>query len=207
MNLETEKELFKKGYKLIAGIDEAGRGPLAGPVVSACVVIDENFKISPELMKVKDSKKLDAKKREHLFPVIKEAVRSVEIGICDNQTIDKINILQATFLSMKKSLEKNKISPDIILVDGNFKIPKIKTSQIAIKSGDENVFVIAMASIIAKVSRDFIMNELHKEYPDYLFSKHKGYGTKDHLKVIRDHGPSPIHRMSFAPLSNKIKRQ
>ena len=201
MNLQKEQDLFHKGFNLIAAIDEAGRGPLAAPVVSACVVIDKNFKITPELEKIKDSKKLSPKTRLGLFSFIKQNVKAVQIGVCDNKVIDKINILQATFLSMKKSLENTKIVPDIILIDGKFSIPKIKTKQEAVISGDDLVFSIAMASIIAKVSRDFIMEELDKKYPEYFFAKHKGYGTKLHLEMIKKFGPCPIHRKSFAPFN------
>ena len=201
MNLQKEQDLFHKGFNLIAAIDEAGRGPLAGPVVSACVVIDKNFKITPELEKIKDSKKLSPKTRLGLFSFIKQNVKAVQIGVCDNKVIDKINILQATFLSMKKSLKNTKIVPDIILIDGKLPIPKIKTKQEAVISGDDLVFSIAMASIIAKVSRDFIMEELDKKYPEYFFAKHKGYGTKLHLEMIKKFGPCPIHRKSFAPFN------
>jgi ribonuclease HII len=201
MNLQKEESLFKQGFNLIAAIDEAGRGPLAGPVVSACIVIDKNFKIKPELEKVKDSKKLSSKKRNELFSAIKQNVKAVQIGISDNKIIDKVNILQATFISMKKSLENTKINPDIVLVDGKFSIPQIKIKQEAIISGDDLVFSIAMASIIAKVSRDFIMEELDKKYPEYFFAKHKGYGTKLHLEMIKKFGPCAIHRKSFAPFS------
>lgn len=201
MNLQKEESLFNQGFNLIAAIDEAGRGPLAGPVVSACVIIDKNFKIIPELEKVKDSKKLSSKKRNELFSIIKQNVKTVQIGICDHRIIDKVNILQATFISMKKSLENTKINPDIVLVDGKFSIPKVKIKQEAIISGDDLVFSIAMASIIAKVSRDFIMEELDKKYPEYFFAKHKGYGTKLHLEMIKKFGPCAIHRKSFAPFS------
>ncbi|MCK9438666.1 MAG: ribonuclease HII [Patescibacteria group bacterium] len=201
MNLQKEESLFNQGFNLIAAIDEAGRGPLAGPVVSACVIIDKNFKIIPELEKVKDSKKLSSKKRNELFSIIKQNVKAVQIGICDHRIIDKVNILQATFISMKKSLENTKINPDIVLVDGKFSIPKVKIKQEAIISGDDLVFSIAMASIIAKVSRDFIMEELDKKYPEYFFAKHKGYGTKLHLEMIKKFGPCAIHRKSFAPFS------
>lgn len=201
MNLQKEESLFNQGFNLIAAIDEAGRGPLAGPVVSACVIIDKNFKIIPELEKVKDSKKLSSKKRNELFSAIKQNVKAVQIGISDNKIIDRVNILQATFISMKKSLENTKINPDIVLVDGKFSIPQIKIKQEAIISGDDLVFSIAMASIIAKVSRDFIMEELDKKYPEYFFAKHKGYGTKLHLEMIKKFGPCAIHRKSFAPFS------
>lgn len=207
MNLDKERELFNNNYKLIGAIDEAGRGPLAGPVVSACVIIDNNFKISPELEKIRDSKKISPKKRQELFPIIKNSVKALAIGICSNNTIDKINILQATFLSMKRSLENTKELPDIVLVDGKFEIPKLKIKQEAIISGDDNIFSIAMASIIAKVSRDFIMEELDKKYPGYFFAKHKGYGTKLHMEMIKKIGPCPIHRLSFEPLASLLKKQ
>lgn len=205
MDLNKEQQLFNQGYNLIGAIDEAGRGPLAGPVVSACVIIDKNFQITPELEKIRDSKKLSAKQRQILFPLIKQSVKAVEIGICNNEEIDKINILQASFLSMRRALNKIKkesdLKPDIILVDGKFKIPKVETVQEAIISGDNTVFSIAMASIIAKVSRDFIMEELHKKYPLYCFDKHKGYGTRLHMEMIDLYGPCPIHRLSFAPFN------
>ncbi|PKM91580.1 ribonuclease HII [Candidatus Falkowbacteria bacterium HGW-Falkowbacteria-1] len=201
MDLKKEQELFSCGYKLIGAIDEVGRGPLAGPVVSACVIIDNTFKISPELEAIRDSKKLSPKKRQELFPIIKNSVKAVAIGICDNKIIDKINILQATFLSMRKALNTIDLKPDIILVDGKFPIPKIDIKQEAIISGDNIIFSIAMASIIAKVSRDFMMEEMDKKYPEYFFAKHKGYGTKLHMEMIEKFGPCPIHRFSFAPLS------
>lgn len=206
MDLEKEKLLFKNGHKLIAATDEAGRGPLAGPVVSACIIIDEGFIITPELEKIRDSKKLSPKQRQILFPIIKQSVKAVEIGICDNEVIDKINILQASFLSMRRALNKIDLKPDIVLVDGKFKVPKIDTPQEAIISGDNTVFSIAMASIIAKVSRDFIMEEMHKKYPLYCFDKHKGYGTKLHMEMISLYGPCPIHRLSFAPFSIPINK-
>jgi ribonuclease HII len=206
LNLETESKYFKQGYKLVGGVDEAGRGPLAGPVVAACVVIDSNFKIdSAELEMVADSKKLSAKKREKLFGLIKEKALAVEIGIVDNITIDKINILQASFLAMRRAIKKLKIEPEYILVDGNFKIPKLEKPQTAIIGGDAKVWTIAAASIIAKVSRDWLMSEIDKQYPEYLFSQHKGYGTKLHLEKIKEYGPCPIHRMSFAPIRKENK--
>ncbi len=206
LNLETESKYFKLGYKFVGGVDEAGRGPLAGPVVAACVVIDSNFKIdSSDLELVADSKKLSAKKREKLFGVIREKALAVEIGIVDNINIDKINILQASFLAMRRAIKKLKIEPDCILVDGNFKIPKLDKPQEAIIGGDGKVWAIAAASIIAKVSRDWIMSEIDKQYPEYEFYKHKGYGTKLHLEKIALYGPCPIHRMSFAPIRKENK--
>jgi ribonuclease HII len=205
LDLQTEQDFFSLGYNLIGGVDEAGRGPLAGPVVAACVVINKNFKIdSDDLALITDSKKLSAKKRAKLFSVIKEKVLAVEIGLADNLEIDKINILQASFLAMRRAIKKLKIQPDYVLVDGNFKIPKLAKSQTAIIGGDAKVFCIAAASIIAKVSRDWIMSEMDKQYPFYEFAKHKGYGTKKHLELINQHGPCSIHRFSFAPLKNKL---
>ena len=201
LDLRQENLLFKQGYKLIAGLDEAGRGPLAGPVVVACVIIGPDFKLdSEELKLVTDSKKLSAKKRQLLFRVIREKALMVEIGVVDNNVIDKINILQASFLAMRRALKKIKIQPDYLLVDGKFKIPKIDTPQSAIIQGDANIWLIAAASIIAKVSRDWLMENIDKEYPLYGFSRHKGYGTKEHLLNIEKYGGTPIHRFSFAPL-------
>lgn len=201
LNLETENKFFALGYKLLGGIDEAGRGPLAGPVVAACVVIGPDFKIEPgDLELVADSKKLSAKKRETIFKAIREKALAVEIGVVNHDDIDKINILQASFLAMRRAIKKLKIDPDYILLDGGFKIPKLDKPQTAIIKGDAQVWVIAAASIIAKVSRDWMMTELDKEYPEYLFAKHKGYGTKEHLDMIAKYGPCPIHRQSFAPI-------
>lgn len=207
LNLETEKKYFALGYNYIAGLDEAGRGPLAGPVVAACVIIDKDFSLDdPELQLVADSKKLNAKQRERLFTVIKEKVKAVEIGVVDNLMIDKINILQASFLAMRHALKKIPLQPDYILLDGPFKIPKISQPQTAIIKGDSQIFCVAAASIIAKVSRDYLMSELAKTYPEYAFEKHKGYGTKLHLDRISQYGPCPIHRFSFAPIKNHVPK-
>lgn len=208
LDLQTEKKFFNQGYNIIAGIDEAGRGPLAGPVVAACIVIDKNFQVdSEELKLVNDSKKLSAKKREILFKIIKEKVLAVEIGVINNKAIDRVNILQASFLAMQSAINKLKIPIDFVLVDGNMKIPKITQKQQTIINGDAQVFVIAAASIIAKVSRDWLMNEADKKYPQYEFRKHKGYGTKLHMEKIQAFGPCPIHRLSFAPFTKKEKKR
>ena len=207
LDLKTEQQFFDLGYNLIGGVDEAGRGPLAGPVVAACVVIGSDFKIdSADLALVADSKKLSAKKREKLFSIIKEKVLAVEIGVVDNLTIDKINILQASFLAMRRAIKKLKVEPDYILVDGNFKIPKLEKSQTAIIGGDAKVFCIAAASIIAKVSRDWMMTEIDKQYPEYEFAKHKGYGTKAHFAKIAELGPCPQHRFSFSPVKEMVQK-
>jgi ribonuclease HII len=207
LDLKTEKKIFDLGYKWVGGVDEAGRGPLAGPVVAACVVIGPDFKIDQEdLALIADSKKLSAKKREKLFCIIKEKVAAVEIGVVDNLLIDKINILQASFLAMRRAIKKLKIEPDYLLVDGNFKIPKLEKSQTAIVGGDAQVFCIAAASIIAKVSRDWMMTEIDKQYPQYGFAKHKGYGTKAHFAKIAEHGPCPLHRFSFKPIKEMMTK-
>ena len=204
LDLSAEKKVFNLGYKLVAGLDEAGRGPLAGPVVAACVIIDQSFTIKPgDLELVADSKKLSAKKRNLIFRAIRENVLAVEIGVVDNTDIDKINILQASFLAMRRALKKASLKPDYVLLDGGLKIPKLNLPQTAIVQGDATVWTVAAASIIAKVSRDWIMEEMEKKYPGYNFAKHKGYGTKDHLEKIKELGPCPIHRFSFAPLKPK----
>lgn len=199
LDLNEEQLLFQNGYGLVAGIDEAGRGPLAGPVVAACLICGPNFKITTELEAVKDSKKLTPKKREELLENIKKTFLEVGVGICDPDTIDRINILQATFLAMKKAIGSLRAKPEFILLDGRFIIPHSSYPQKAIKGGDGSIFSIAAASIVAKVTRDKIMEEMHEKYPQYGFDRHKGYGTKYHLEQIKKHGPSAIHRKSFGP--------
>lgn len=198
LNLNEEKLIFSRGYKLIGGVDEAGRGPLAGPVVAACVVCNPTIEIVNELELVNDSKKLTEKVREELFEIINKEF-SVGIGICDEATIDRINILQATFLAMKKAIGALQVKPEYFLVDGKFAIPNCSYQQKPIIKGDTKVFSIAAASIIAKVTRDRIMNKINEQYPQYGFDRHKGYGTKFHLEQIKKHGPSPVHRKSFGP--------
>ncbi|MDO8668305.1 MAG: ribonuclease HII [bacterium] len=200
--LTEEKKILSYNYKTIGALDEAGRGPLAGPVVAACVIINANFSINNELMEVNDSKKLTAKKRELLFDLIKKHFIDVGIGVCDHQTIDRINILQATFLAMKKAISSIKNKPDFLIIDGSIKIPNCSTPQETFIKGDGRVFSIAAASIIAKVTRDRIMLEMDRLYPDYGFIQHKGYGTKYHLEKLKQHGPCPIHRLSF----NRVKQ-
>ncbi len=203
-NLEIEKKAWSKGYELIGGIDEVGRGPLAGPVVAACVVARQGVEIGEKLKEVKDSKKLSEKKREELFRIIDDNFE-VGVGICDKDTIDKINILQASLLAMKKALSAHNERPDFVLVDGKMKIPNCVIPQINIIKGDSKVFLIAAASIIAKVYRDQLMIEYDKKYPEYGFAKHKGYGTKFHMEALQKYGPCPIHRTSFAPVKKLIK--
>lgn len=208
-NFSEEQTIFNQGYNLLGGIDEAGRGPLAGPVVAACVLMPRDFVASagaglnPSLQLVNDSKKLSAKKREEAFEIIKNNF-SVGVGICDHIAIDRINILQASFLAMKKAVGALKRKPDFIILDGKFPIPNISVKQKAVIRGDSLVFSIAAASIIAKVTRDRIMMEMHEKYPEYGFDRHKGYGTKLHLERLKEFGPCPIHRKSFGPMKKLI---
>jgi len=206
MNLDEEKKLFASGYRLVAGIDEVGRGPLAGPVVAACVTLAGPIDLSAEnLSFIKDSKKLTAKKREELFNTIQKYFSEVSIGICDNLTIDKVNIFQATFLAMKKALGGLKQKPDFVLVDGGFIIPNYSSGQRCVVKGDSLIFSIAAASIVAKVTRDRLMDKMHETYPVYGFDQHKGYGTKTHLECLKKYGPCPIHRRSFGPVAEARK--
>ncbi len=192
INLEFEQALWQQGIQAIAGIDEAGRGPLAGPVVAAAVIFPKDCIIDG----VNDSKKLSAKRRDFLFDKIHAQALAVGVGMVDHMEIDRINILQATMLAMKYALEHLSVPPDYILVDGNYfthKNYRFKT----IIEGDAKSFTIAAASIIAKVTRDRLMMELDAQYPEYGFAKHKGYGTKQHLDAIRQYGLCAIHRKTF----------
>lgn len=193
MDYLYEESAIQAGYKVICGIDEAGRGPLAGPVYAAAVVLP----LGLEIEGLNDSKKLSEKKREALFDVICEKAVDYSIGIATEEEIDEINILNATFLAMHRAVEGLKTRPDYALIDGN-QYPKIPfvTEETVVK-GDAKSMSIAAASILAKVSRDRFMLEKAKEYPQYEFEKHKGYGTKLHYEKIIEFGPSPIHRRSF----------
>jgi len=204
--LKEEKILWKKGYEFVVGLDEAGRGPLAGPVVAGAVNFKFeifNFKSSSNfkfLKEINDSKKLNEKKREQLYKVITTHPDiKWGIGIVSEKVIDKINILEATKKAMLMAIKN--LRADYLLIDGNFKI-NCEAPQKSIIKGDQKVFSIAASSIIAKVTRDRIMQKMHKKYPAYGFDKHKGYGTKVHIKAIKKHGHCLIHRKSFAPLAN-----
>lgn len=203
MNLDYEHNLITQGHRHIAGTDEVGRGPLAGPVVAAAVIFPPDFQLSKEFHWLTDSKKLTAKRRELLFPLIKREALACEIAVISPAIIDKINILQASLLAMAKAINKLSAQPDYILVDGKFIIPLLKITQEAIIGGDALIASISAASIIAKVSRDFLMQGYHEQYPLYGFDKHMGYGTKSHIEAIRKHGPCPIHRLSFEPLKSR----
>ena len=187
-----EKQVQKDGFARIAGVDEAGRGPLAGPVVAAAVVLPPSFSVPG----VNDSKKLSAPKRETLYEAIYTEADGVGVGIIDADEIDRINILRASLLAMAKAVDKLPVAPDYLLIDGTFPIAS-SIPQKAIPKGDSRSISIAAASIIAKVTRDRLMAEYHILYPEYNFKKHKGYPTKAHRDAIKIHGCCPIHRKTF----------
>lgn len=189
---EIEDSCYSETVNVICGVDEAGRGPLAGPVCAAAVILPKHL----DLPGLTDSKKLTDKKRRELFPIIKEQAIAYGIGFATEQEIDEINILQATFLAMQRALDQLEGKADLALIDGNrekvFGLP-VKT----VVKGDSLSLNIAAASVLAKVTRDDLMMEMAEKYPQYGFDIHKGYGTKAHYAALREHGPSPIHRMSF----------
>lgn len=190
--LEFEKEALAKGYKSVCGVDEAGRGPLAGPVCAAAVILPEGVIIDG----VNDSKKLSEKKRESLFDVIREQALSYSIAYATVDEIEEINILNATMLAMRRAIDGLEIKADYAMIDGN-KIPPIDIDAECIVKGDAKSMSIACASILAKVSRDRLLYKYAEEYPVYGFDKHKGYGTKVHREAILKYGPCPYHRKSF----------
>ena len=192
LDYSYEIAAHEKGYKVVCGIDEAGRGPLAGPVFAAAVILPENYS-HPVL---NDSKKLSEKKRDAVYDdIIKDAV-CYSVGIATEEEIDEINILNATFLAMKRAVEGLVIKPDFAYIDGN-QYPKTGVKEETIVKGDGKCISVAAASIIAKVSRDRFMLEIDKQYPEYQFSKHKGYGTKLHYEMIEKYGVSKVHRRTF----------
>lgn len=216
-----EKDFASQGFTHIIGTDEVGRGPLCGPVL-ACAAMYKNvdFEIPADKQGqfdlIRDSKKLSEKQREEIFDFISEYFY-VGIGLCDHETIDRINILEASFLSMKKAIQELKrnmgqgiwgeMEPKyIILVDGNKQIPNLSMEQYAVIGGDKLVKSISAASIVAKVTRDRLMQEMHTKYPQYGLDKHKGYGTKVHMEALIEYGPCEIHRKSFAPVKKALKR-
>lgn len=203
VSMRHEADLKRKGFDLIAGVDEAGIGPLAGPVVAAAVILKDGIRING----LDDSKKLTAGHREELFSIIIGSSISIGIGIVDHSTIDKINILQASFRAMQAAVGTLSRIPDHILVDGIRKIPHISCPQKSVKKGDGKCVSIAAASIIAKVVRDSIMYNYDLIYPLYGFSRHKGYGTEEHLLMLRRYGPTSIHRTSYEPVSKCLNRK
>jgi ribonuclease HII len=203
----------RRGFKCVAGLDEAGRGPLAGPVVAAAVVLPPNFAAG----EINDSKLLSPAQRERLAPLIRQRALALGIGVVDVEEIDRINILQASLLAMVKALRELALAPDYVLIDGNQSIPptlmaadrgaaSLSLYQQTVIKGDRLCLSIAAASIIAKVARDQMMIEFDKQYPEYGFAGHKGYGSAAHLDALRRHGPSPIHRLSYKPVREAAAR-
>ncbi|MBQ2934201.1 MAG: ribonuclease HII [Clostridia bacterium] len=192
-NFSYEKEANDKGFKLVCGVDEAGRGPLAGPVCAAAVILPENCEIEG----LNDSKKISEKKREALFDIIKEKAIAYSIAFGTLQEIEEYNILEATYIAMNRAIDGLDKKADFALIDGN-RVPKgIKIPCETVVKGDSHSCSIAAASILAKVTRDRLMLEYDKKYPQYLFAQHKGYGTKAHYEAIKQYGVCEIHRLSF----------
>jgi len=190
-----ERFLVSQGYATVAGTDEAGRGPLAGPVVAACVILP----LHCDYHQFRDSKKLSAKARGELVDRLVAIGAEIGVGIVSAAEIDRLNILQASLLAMKIAVGKLSSLPDFLLVDGKFTVP-LAVEQKALIKGDSRSASISAASIVAKVTRDAIMQQYHLEYPQYNFAKHKGYPTAEHRRILREIGPSPIHRQSFKPV-------
>ena len=189
---EIEREKWSQGFGAVAGVDEAGRGPLAGPVFAAAVILPPDEMIEG----LNDSKKISEKKREALFPIIKEKAIAYSIAQASEEEIDRLNIREATSLAMNRAIEGLQVSPDFVLVDGNYIGNCAYLFECVIK-GDARSASIAAASILAKVSRDHLMLEMAEKYPEYRFEKHKGYGTKVHVEALKTYGASPIHRKTF----------
>ena len=192
LDFSYEQEAHNNGYAVVCGVDEAGRGPLAGPVFAAAVILPENY--SHEILN--DSKKLSEKKRDLVYDdIIRDAV-CYSVGIATEKEIDDINILNATFLAMKRAVDGLSIKPELAYIDGN-QYPKTGVKEVTIVKGDSKCMSVAAASIIAKVSRDRYMLKVAEQYPEYEFTKHKGYGTKLHYEMIEKYGVSPVHRRTF----------
>lgn len=198
MDFKFEKKLWRKGFNRIAGVDEAGRGPLAGPVVAAAVIFPQKIAIKG----LNDSKKLSAKNREKLFREITKKAIAYAVSIISHKLIDRINIGRAGLLAMKGAVEKLSYVPDFLLIDGkNFRVD-LPIEQQSITHGDARCASVAAASILAKVIRDHIMLKYHQRYPIYRFDLHKGYGTREHFRRLEENGPCPIHRKTFSPVKN-----
>ncbi len=192
MTYEYEKQALAEGYKVVCGVDEAGRGPLCGPVCAAAVILP----VDCEIEGINDSKKLSEKKRDMLYDIIKEKAVAYSVVMVDAETIDKINILQATFKAMREAVDALSVKPDIALIDGNGK-PGLSIEERTLIKGDAKSISVAAASILAKVTRDRYCLEMDEKYPEYQFAKHKGYGTKLHYEMIAEYGICPEHRRTF----------
>lgn len=201
--LYYEKELWGEGYKLVAGVDEVGRGPLAGPVVAACVIFPEDI----NLPGLDDSKKLTSKKREEFYKKIKEKALEFGVGIIREGEIDKLNILRASLKAMHKAVSSLKNTPDFLLIDGNQKIPELYIPQLPVIKGDSLSLSCAAASIMAKVERDRLMKRFHRKYPQFSFDQNKGYSSKKHVEALKKFVPCKIHRRSFKRVMECLVKQ
>ena len=199
-NREFEEELEQKGIKYIAGVDEVGRGPLVGPVVTACVILPTGYTLSG----LTDSKKLSLKKREMFFDIIMKDALSVSIGIKDEKVIDEVNIYEATKLAMYEAINNSKIKPQHVLIDA-MKLDELDIPSTSIVKGDMKSITISAASVIAKVTRDRMLVELDKKYPEYGFAKNAGYGTKQHIEAIEKYGIIKEHRKTFKPVCDHLE--
>ena len=199
--LEYENNLYKEGVTLVAGVDEVGRGPLIGPVVACACILPVNFYHKD----IKDSKKLSEKKREEMYKIIKENAISIGLGIVSEKVIDEVNIYEATKIAMKEAIKNLNITPEHILIDA-MKL-ELNISSTSIIKGDAKSESIAAASIIAKVTRDHMLDEMDKEYPMYDLKNNKGYGTKKHLEALQTYGPCKYHRVSYSPVRNALNEK
>ena len=199
--LEYENNLYKEGVTLIAGVDEVGRGPLIGPVVACACILPVNFYHKD----IKDSKKLSEKKREEMYKIIKENAISIGLGIVSEKVIDEVNIYEATKIAMKEAIKNLNITPEHVLIDA-MKL-ELNIPSTSIIKGDAKSESIAAASIIAKVTRDHMLDEMDKEYPMYDLKNNKGYGTKKHLEALKTHGPCKYHRVSYSPVRNALNEK
>lgn len=199
---DVEKRLRDRGIETVIGVDEAGRGPLAGPVVAAAYWLSVDDLSAPALKGIDDSKRLNAARREECFDRLSEALSAFAIASSAATVIDELNVLNATFRAMEQAvtevIDKTGGSPDLVLIDGNLTIPSAPWRQQAVVKGDQRSLAIAAASVLAKVSRDRVMCEAHEKWPQYGFASHKGYGTAQHREMLREYGPCPLHRRSFA---------
>ena len=190
--LELERSYHKRGFKQVAGVDEAGRGPLAGPVVAAAVI----FPADCDYPQARDSKQIPAQRREELYDQIMERAMAVGVGVADHEEIDRVNIYNASLAAMYRAVEDLDVKPDVVIVDGPM-VLRLDVPQRAVPGGDAKCLSVAAASIVAKVTRDRMMKEFDSQYPGYGFARHKGYGTEDHMRALKELGPCPIHRRSF----------
>ncbi|SDB88465.1 RNase HII [Pelagirhabdus alkalitolerans] len=197
---QYEHQLYEQNIQYIAGIDEVGRGPLAGPVVAAAVILSPEF----DVLGLTDSKQLSEKKREMFASIIEEKAEAIGVGIVHNDLIDQHNIYQASIMAMEDAIDNLSVEPDYLLIDA-VELKRLGYDQQSIIKGDQKSISIAAASIIAKVTRDRMMKVYHKKYPGYGFDQNQGYGTKAHLQGLKENGPSPIHRYSFAPVKQHIR--